>query len=53
MTAPGLSTVRLPLRDLGRLGFQHADAMLAGNEPAPDPPADDAVVLRGSTREGL
>ena len=41
LTAPGLSTVRLPLRDLGRLGFQHADAMLAGNEPAPDPPADD------------
>jgi len=48
LTAPGLSTVRLPLRDLGRLGFQHADAMLAGNEPAPIR-LPTTVVLRGST----
>ena len=30
MTAPSLSTVRLPLRELGRRGFEHADRLLAG-----------------------
>ena len=30
LTAPGLSTVRLPLRELGRRGFAHADGRPAG-----------------------
>jgi LacI family transcriptional regulator len=48
LTAPGLTTVRLPLRDLGRLGFQHADAMLAGGQPPPVR-LPTTVILRGST----
>jgi DNA-binding LacI/PurR family transcriptional regulator len=48
LAAPGLSTVRLPLRAMGRLGFQHADRMLAGEEPPPVR-LPTAVVLRGST----
>jgi LacI family transcriptional regulator len=48
LTAPGLSTVRLPLRELGRLGFERADAMLNGDQPdAVHLPT--TVVLRGST----
>ena len=48
LTAPSLSTVRLPLRELGRLGFEQADRRLAGSavEPIVLP---TAVVLRGST----
>jgi LacI family transcriptional regulator len=48
MTAPSLSTVRLPLREMGRLGFRYADRVLDGDAP-------DAVlvpttlVLRDST----
>ena len=37
ITAPSLSTVRLPLRELGRRGFEHADRALAGDAPAPVP----------------
>ncbi len=48
LTAPSLSTVRLPLRDLGRLGFEHADRMLHGDLPAPVR-LPTVVVLRGST----
>ncbi|MFL5769719.1 MAG: LacI family DNA-binding transcriptional regulator [Chloroflexota bacterium] len=48
LTAPGLSTVRLPLRDMGRLGFAHAGAMLAGDDP-PAMRLPTTVVLRGST----
>jgi LacI family transcriptional regulator, galactose operon repressor len=48
LTAPALSTVRLPLRELGRLGFEHADRMLAGDEP-PSLRLATSVVLRGST----
>ena len=33
MTAPSLSTVRLPLREMGRRGFEHADRLLAGDRP--------------------
>jgi len=48
MTAPSLSTVRLPLRDLGRCGFEAAIRMLTGEavEPRILP---TQVVLRDST----
>jgi LacI family transcriptional regulator len=48
LTAPSLSTVRLPLRELGRRGFDQAERRLAGEEPeAVLLPTE--VVLRGST----
>jgi LacI family transcriptional regulator len=48
LTAPSLSTVRLPLRELGRRGFELAGRLLAGEDPAPvNLPTQ--VVLRGST----
>jgi len=48
LTAPSLSTVRLPLRDLGRRGFEYADRLLEGETPTSDVLATE-VVLRGST----
>ncbi|HEY7130892.1 MAG TPA: LacI family DNA-binding transcriptional regulator [Candidatus Limnocylindrales bacterium] len=48
LTAPSLSTVRLPLREMGRLGFAQADRMLAG-EPAEPVRLPIEVILRGST----
>ena len=48
LTAPSLSTVRLPLREMGRLGFEHADRVLAGDAPEPRVLPTE-VVLRGST----
>jgi LacI family transcriptional regulator len=48
LTAPRLSTVRLPLRELGRRGFEHADRLLAGEDPDPVL-LPTAVVLREST----
>ena len=48
LTAPSLSTVRLPLREMGRLGFEHADRVLAGDTPEPRLLPTE-VVLRGST----
>jgi LacI family transcriptional regulator len=48
MIAPSLSTVRLPLRELGRRGFEHADRLLHGESPAPVR-LPTAVVLREST----
>jgi len=48
LTAPSLSTVRLPLRELGRLGFEQADRRLAGEEP-PQRLLPTEVILRGST----
>jgi LacI family transcriptional regulator len=33
MTAPSLSTVRLPLHEIGRLGFAFAERLLAGGRP--------------------
>jgi LacI family transcriptional regulator len=50
MTAPGLSTVRLPLREMGRLGFEHVDRMLGGGQPWQERLPTE-VVLRGSTAE--
>ena len=55
LTAPALSTVRLPLRELGRLGYAHADRALAG-EPCPPELLPTELVLRGSTavaRQGV
>jgi LacI family transcriptional regulator len=48
MTAPSLSTVRLPLRELGRRGFEYADAVLHGDPPEPSVMPTE-VVLRDST----
>lgn len=48
LTAPSLSTVRLPLREMGRRGFTHADRLLAGDEPARQVLPTE-VVLRDST----
>jgi LacI family transcriptional regulator len=48
MTAPSLTTVRLPLRDIGRLGFQAAVRQLAGEAVQPQVLATE-VVLRDST----
>jgi LacI family transcriptional regulator len=48
MTAPSLSTVRLPPRELGRRGFEYADALLSGKVPAPSL-IPTTVVLRDST----
>jgi len=48
LTAPSLSTVRLPLRELGRRGFEHADRRLAGDDP-PGRVLPTEVILRNST----
>jgi LacI family transcriptional regulator len=48
LTEPSLSTVRLPLREMGRLGFEVADRHLDGQRPAPRR-LPTTVVLRGST----
>jgi len=48
LTAPSLSTVRLPLREMGRRGFEHADGVLAGGLPQAQVLPTE-VVLRGST----
>jgi LacI family transcriptional regulator len=48
LTAPSLSTVRLPLREMGRRGFAHATGVLAGDEPSREILPTE-VVLRGST----
>ena len=48
MTAPSLSTVRLPLRDMGRRGFEYADVLLNGGAPEPRL-MPTTVVLRDST----
>ena len=48
LTAPSLSTVRLPLREMGRRGFGHAERVLAGEEP-PRQVLPTEVILRDST----
>jgi LacI family transcriptional regulator len=48
MTAPSLSTVRLPLREMGRRGFEHAHRLLAG-ETADREVLPTSLVMRGST----
>ena len=47
-TAPSLSTVRLPLREMGQRGFEAVDRQLAGKE-APTETLPFEVVLRDST----
>jgi len=49
MTAPSLSTVRLPLREMGRLGFKAAICALNGEQLVPQV-LPTQVVLRDSTR---
>ena len=48
MTAPGLSTVRLPLREMGRRGFAQAVHLLAGEATEPTILPTE-LVMRGST----
>ncbi len=48
LIAPSLSTVRLPLREMGRRGFEHADRLLAGERPARQRLPTE-VLLRDST----
>ncbi len=48
LTAPSLSTVRLPLREMGRRGFWHADRLLAGEAPQTEV-LPTQVVMRDST----
>ncbi len=48
MTAPRLSTVRLPLRELGRRGFDYAIRQVAG-EPVEREVLSTEVILRDST----
>jgi LacI family transcriptional regulator len=48
LTAPSLSTVRLPLREMGRRGFEHATGVLAGSKPVREVLPTE-VVLRDST----
>jgi LacI family transcriptional regulator len=48
MTAPALSTVRLPLRELGRRGFEYAIRQL-NDEPVTAELLPTEVVLRDST----
>jgi LacI family transcriptional regulator len=48
ITAPSLSTVRLPLRELGARGWAFADRLLAGEAPEREI-LPTTLVLRGST----
>ncbi len=48
MTSPSLSTVRLPLREMGRRGFEYVANVLNGR-PAQRSPMPTSVVLRDST----
>ncbi len=48
MITPGLSTVRLPLREMGRRGFEYADRLLAGKHPRREL-MPTTVVMRDST----
>jgi LacI family transcriptional regulator len=48
ITAPSLTTVRLPLREMGRRGFEYAARVLAGESARPDLLPTE-VILRGST----
>ena len=48
MATPGLSTVRLPLQEIGRRAFGFAEQLLAGNQPEREVLPTE-LVLRGST----
>jgi DNA-binding LacI/PurR family transcriptional regulator len=50
LTAPALSTVRLPLRELGRLGYVHAGRVLEGVEPAHEVLPTELVLRRSTGR---
>jgi LacI family transcriptional regulator len=50
MVAPSLSTVRLPLHEIGRRGFEYAVRVLAGDLPQPVVLPTE-LVLRNSTAE--
>lgn len=47
--APGLTTVRTPQREMGRLAGRHLLAVLAGEPAAPPPPLGVELIVRGST----
>lgn len=48
LVAPRLSTVRIPLREVGQRGFQFAEALLTGGRP-PNSVLPTEVVMRDST----
>jgi LacI family transcriptional regulator len=48
ITSPGLSTVRLPLREMGRLGFLEAARILGGDDLLPTVLPTE-LAMRGST----
>lgn len=48
MATPALSTVRLPLQEIGRRAFAHAERQLAGETPS-SVVLSTTLVLRGST----
>ena len=50
LVAPSLSTVHLPLQEIGRLGFQFAERILAGDRPARRLLPTE-LVMRNSTAE--
>ena len=48
MATPGLSTVRLPLHEMGRRAFGYAERLLAGGQPAREVLPTE-LAMRGST----
>jgi LacI family transcriptional regulator len=48
MIAPSLTTVRLPLHEIGRLGFEFAERLLSGGRPEPQVLPTE-LVIRDST----
>src|SRR5687768_1024822 len=53
LTAPSLSTVRLPLRDLGRRGFEAAIRMLATETVEPQILPTQVVLRESTARRGV
>jgi LacI family transcriptional regulator len=49
-TSPSLSTVRVPLRDLGRAGFGQAEKMLAGTRPHRRQLPFEVILRRSTSR---
>ena len=48
-TRPGLTTVRQPIAEKGRLAAQLVISLLEGRRPASPPPLQTSLVVRGST----
>ncbi len=48
-TRPGLTTVRQPIAEKGRLAAQLVISFLEGRQPASPPPLQTSLVVRGST----